>query len=90
MIALFIIDEVQLTTREIGLTYEVIISRTWYVSAQMEIKMCIVACHVSVANASELGEWIGAPLHAIFNFLPGQGSHWCTLALFTTHNLSSS
>ncbi|KAF5335028.1 hypothetical protein D9758_016180 [Tetrapyrgos nigripes] len=54
---------------EIGPTYEVIILHTQYVSAQTEIKTCIIACGVSLANARDLGEWIGAPSHAIFNFV---------------------
>ena len=69
-IALFIADEVQLIGGEVGPTYEVIISRTWYISAQTEIKTCIVACGVSLANARDLGEWIGAPSHTIFNLSP--------------------
>ncbi len=39
-------------------------------SAQTENKTRIVACSVSLANARDLGEWIGAPSHAIFNFSP--------------------
>ncbi|KAG6377557.1 hypothetical protein JVT61DRAFT_15372 [Boletus reticuloceps] len=62
--------EVQLIGGEVGPTYEVIISRTRYVSAQTEIKTRVVACGVSLANARDLGEWIGAPSHAIFNFSP--------------------
>ncbi|KIJ63099.1 hypothetical protein HYDPIDRAFT_29788 [Hydnomerulius pinastri MD-312] len=69
-IALLIADEVQLVGGEVGPTYEVIISRTRYVSAQTEIKTRIVACGVSLANARDLGEWMGAPSHAIFNFSP--------------------
>ncbi|KAH7882250.1 putative RNA helicase [Phlebopus sp. FC_14] len=69
-IALLIADEVQLVGGELGPTYEVIISRTRYVSAQTEIKTRIVACGVSLANARDLGEWMGAPSHAIFNFSP--------------------
>ncbi|KAH0834659.1 putative RNA helicase [Lanmaoa asiatica] len=69
-IALLIIDEIQLVGGEVGPTYEVIISRTRYVSAQTENKTRIVACGVSLANARDLGEWIGAPSHAIFNFSP--------------------
>ncbi|KAG6370880.1 putative RNA helicase [Boletus reticuloceps] len=69
-IALLIADEVQLIGGEVGPTYEVIISRTRYVSAQTEIKTRVVACGVSLANARDLGEWIGAPSHAIFNFSP--------------------
>ncbi|KIL66871.1 hypothetical protein M378DRAFT_160402 [Amanita muscaria Koide BX008] len=69
-IGLLIADEVQLVGGEVGPTYEVIISRTRYVSAQTENKTPIVACGVSFANARDLGEWIGAPSHAIFNFSP--------------------
>jgi pre-mRNA-splicing helicase BRR2 len=61
---------VQLVGGEVGPTYEVVISRTRYVSAQTEIKTRIVACGVSLANARDLGEWMGAPSHAIFNFSP--------------------
>ncbi|KAG6820013.1 hypothetical protein H0H93_006477 [Arthromyces matolae] len=69
-IGLLIADEVQLVGGEVGPTYEVVISRTRYVSAQTEIKARIVACGVSLANARDLGEWMGAPSHAIFNFSP--------------------
>ncbi|OCH86010.1 putative RNA helicase [Obba rivulosa] len=69
-IGLLIADEVQLVGGEVGPTYEVVISRTRYVSAQTEIKTRIVACGVSLANARDLGEWMGAPSHAIFNFPP--------------------
>ncbi|KAF8415525.1 hypothetical protein L210DRAFT_3397860 [Boletus edulis BED1] len=34
------------------------------------MKTRVVACGVSLANARDLGEWIGAPSHAIFNFSP--------------------
>lgn len=73
MIALLIADEIQLVGGEVGPTYEAIISRTRYVvSAQTEIKTSVVALGVSLANARDLGEWIGAPgpSHAIFNFSP--------------------
>lgn len=69
-VSLLIADEVQLVGGEVGPTYEVIISRTRYVSAQSEIKTRIVACGVSLANARDLGEWIGAPSHTIFNLSP--------------------
>ncbi|KAI0070649.1 Sec63-domain-containing protein [Panus rudis PR-1116 ss-1] len=69
-IGLLIADEVQQVGGEVGPTYEVVISRTRYVSAQTENKTRIVACGVSLANARDLGEWIGAPSHAIFNFPP--------------------
>ncbi|KAF6753600.1 Sec63 Brl domain-containing protein [Ephemerocybe angulata] len=69
-IGLLIADEIQMVGGEVGPTYEVVISRTRYVSAQTEIKTRIVACSVSLANARDLGEWMGAPSHAIFNFSP--------------------
>ncbi|KAL1719126.1 Sec63 Brl domain-containing protein [Schizophyllum commune] len=69
-VGLIIADEVQQVGGEVGPTYEVILSRTRYVSAQTEIKTRIVACGVSLANARDLGEWIGAPSHNIFNFSP--------------------
>ncbi|KAJ8517086.1 hypothetical protein ONZ45_g5700 [Pleurotus djamor] len=69
-IGLLIADEVQLVGGEVGPTYEVVISRTRYVAAQTEFKTRVVACGVSLANARDLGEWIGAPSHAIFNFSP--------------------
>lgn len=69
-IGLLIADEVQQVGGEVGPTYEVIISRTRYVSAQTEVKTRIIACGVSLANARDLGEWIGASSHTIFNFPP--------------------
>ncbi|KAF5375631.1 hypothetical protein D9757_008508 [Collybiopsis confluens] len=69
-VALLIADEVHLVGGEVGPTYEVVLSRTRYVSAQTELKTRIVALGVSLANARDLGEWIGVPSHAIFNFSP--------------------
>ena len=69
-IGLLIADEVQLVGGKIGPVYEVIISRTRYVSAQTEKETRIVACSVSLANARDLGERMGVPSHAIFNFPP--------------------
>lgn len=70
-IALLIADEVQLLGSDIGPTYEVIISRTRYVAEQNDIKTRIVCLSVSLANARDVGEWIGATSQTIFNFSPG-------------------
>ncbi|GAA5995998.1 hypothetical protein JCM5350_007013 [Sporobolomyces pararoseus] len=70
-IGLLIADELQLIGGEIGPTYEVIISRTRYVAAQTENPTRIVAFGVSLANARDLGEWMGASSQTIFNFGPG-------------------
>lgn len=69
-IGLLIADEIQLVGGEVGPTYEVVISRTRYVSAQTGIRTRIVACGVSLANAKDLGEWMGVSPHVIFNFSP--------------------
>ncbi|KAM0788324.1 hypothetical protein ACM66B_001467 [Microbotryomycetes sp. NB124-2] len=70
-IGLLIADEVQLVGGEIGPTYEVVISRTRYVAAQTDNKTRIVAFGVSLANARDVGEWMGATAQTIFNFSPG-------------------
>lgn len=69
-VALLIADEVQLIGGEIGPVYEVLISRTRYVSAQTGNHTRIVACGVSLANARDLGEWMGVSTQNTFNFAP--------------------
>jgi pre-mRNA-splicing helicase BRR2 len=55
---------------EVSPTYEVVISRTRYVERQTGNKTRIVACGVSLANVKDLGKWMGASEHTIFNFSP--------------------
>jgi hypothetical protein len=62
-IGLLIADEIQQVGGEVGPTYDP-------VCAQTEVKIRIVACGVSLADARDLGEWIGASSHTIFNFPP--------------------
>lgn len=69
-LALLICDEAHLVGGEVGPTYEVVISRTRYVSAQTGITTRIVACSVSLANARDFGEWMGATAHTVYNFPP--------------------
>ncbi|KJA17891.1 hypothetical protein HYPSUDRAFT_205863 [Hypholoma sublateritium FD-334 SS-4] len=69
-LGLLIADEVQMVGGEVGPTYEVVISRTRYVERQTGNKTRIVACGVSLANAEDLGKWMGASEHTIFNFSP--------------------
>jgi pre-mRNA-splicing helicase BRR2 len=70
-ISLFIADEIQLLGSDIGPTYEVILSRTRYVAEQSGVSTRIVCFSVSLANARDLGEWMGATSQTIFNFSPG-------------------
>jgi pre-mRNA-splicing helicase BRR2 len=69
-IGLLIADELQLIGGDVGSTYEVIVSRTRYVSQQTGTPTRIVACSVSLSNARDLGDWIGASSQTIFNFSP--------------------
>ncbi|KAG0354547.1 DEIH-box ATPase [Podila minutissima] len=69
-IQLFIADELHLIGGDIGPTYEVIVSRMRYIAKQLKSKIRIVALSTSLANARDLGEWIGATSHTIFNFHP--------------------
>ena len=69
-VGLFIVDEIQLIGGEVGPTMEVIVSRMRYISVQTENKIRIVALGTSLANARDLGEWIGATSHSIYNFHP--------------------
>lgn len=69
-VGLLIADEVQIVGGDVGPTYEVIISRTRYVSSETGIKTRIVALGVSLANAEVFRNWIGAEPHNTFNFSP--------------------
>ena len=69
-VELFIADEIHLIGGNVGPTYEVIISRMRFIAAQLEHKIRIVALGVSLANALDLGEWIGCTKNTIFNFSP--------------------
>ncbi|KAF8320257.1 Sec63-domain-containing protein [Clavulina sp. PMI_390] len=70
-IALLIADEAQLVgAGEVGPIFEIVVSRTRYVSAQTERKTRIVALSVPLANARDFGDWMGASTHTIFNFSP--------------------
>jgi pre-mRNA-splicing helicase BRR2 len=70
-VSLFIIDELHLIGDQGGPVLEVIVSRMRYIASQIENKIRIVALSSSLANAKDLGEWIGATSHGLFNFPPG-------------------
>ncbi|XP_027106928.1 DExH-box ATP-dependent RNA helicase DExH12-like [Coffea arabica] len=70
-VSLFIVDELHLIGGQGGPILEVIVSRMRYVASQLENKIRIVALSTSLANAKDLGEWIGATSHGLFNFPPG-------------------
>ncbi|KAL1219764.1 DExH-box ATP-dependent RNA helicase DExH12 [Cardamine amara subsp. amara] len=70
-VSLFIVDELHLIGGQGGTVLEVIVSRMRYISSQGDNKIRIVALSTSLANAKDLGEWIGASSHGLFNFPPG-------------------
>ena len=69
-VKLFIADELHMLGGQGGFTYEVIVSRMHYVSLHTENGMRIVGLSVSLSNARDLGEWIGASKHTTYNFSP--------------------
>ncbi|KAJ4272229.1 Pre-mRNA-splicing helicase BRR2 [Fusarium torreyae] len=69
-VELFIADEVHLLGGSQGYVYETIVSRMHYIRTQTELPMRIVALSVSLANARDIGEWIDAKKHDIYNFSP--------------------
>ncbi|XP_050210373.1 DExH-box ATP-dependent RNA helicase DExH12-like [Mercurialis annua] len=70
-VSLFIVDELHLIGGQGGPILEVVVSRMRYIASQIENKIRIVALSSSLANAKDLGEWIGATSHGLFNFPPG-------------------
>ncbi|MCJ1478483.1 DEIH-box ATPase [Lambiella insularis] len=69
-VQLFIADELHMLGGHGGFIYEIIVSRMHYISLQTESNMRIVGLSVSLSNARDLGEWIGANKHTIYNFSP--------------------
>ncbi len=74
-VALFVVDELHLLGSETGPTLEVVCSRMRYMAAQLEgaggAAPRIVGLGHSMADAKDVGEWLGAPTHALFAFPPG-------------------
>ncbi|KAI3970006.1 hypothetical protein MKW92_022713, partial [Papaver armeniacum] len=71
-VSLFIIDELHLIGGQGGHILEVIVSRMRYIAScnLSENRIRIMALSTSLANAKDLGEWIGATPHGLFNFSP--------------------
>ena len=51
---------------------QMITSRMRFMSSQLETPLRIVGLSTSLANARDVGEWIGASSHGLFNFPPGE------------------
>lgn len=70
LIELLIADELHLLGDNLGYIYEVVVSRMQYISGQTERPLRTVALGVSLANAKDIGSWIGAKKHDVYNFSP--------------------
>lgn len=69
-VRLFIADELHMIGGQNGASYEIVVSRMRYVAAQTENPLRIVGLAVCLSNGRDLGEWIGASSHSIYNFSP--------------------
>ena len=69
-VMLFIADELHLLGGHNGHVYETTVSRMHAIALQTESGMRIVGLSVSLSNAKDVGEWIGASKHTLFNFNP--------------------
>jgi len=69
-VRLFVVDELHLLDSDVGPTLEAVVSRMRYISVQVQQPIRIVALAASLANARDVGEWIGAGSTGLFNFSP--------------------
>lgn len=69
-VRLFIADELHMLGGQGGYIYEVVVSRMQYMALQTENELRIVGLSVPLSNARDLGEWLGANKHTIYNFSP--------------------
>lgn len=69
-INLFVVDEAHLIGGENGPVLEVVCSRMRYMAKQLEKNIRIIALSASVANAKDLGVWLGVSGQNLFNFHP--------------------
>ena len=69
-VGLMVMDEIHLLGADRGPILEVIVSRMRYVSAQSGIPIRFVGLSTALANASDLGDWLGVGAAGLFNFKP--------------------
>ncbi|RKF59071.1 Pre-mRNA-splicing factor brr2 [Erysiphe neolycopersici] len=69
-VQLFIADELHMLGGQAGYIYEIIVSRMHYIRSQTQLPLRIIGLSVSLSNARDIGEWIDAKKHNIYNFSP--------------------
>ena len=69
-VKLIIADDLHMLGGHGGYMYEAVVSRSQAIAAQLENGLRLVGLSVSLSNARDIGEWIGASKHTIYNFSP--------------------
>ncbi len=73
-VSLVIIDELHFLGGDLGPTIEIVLSRMRYISSHRQqegnTSLRIVGLSASLANARDVGEWIGVSNKSLFNFSP--------------------
>ncbi|KAI4199430.1 MAG: hypothetical protein LQ346_002568 [Caloplaca aetnensis] len=69
-VQLFIADELHMLGGQGGYIYEIIVSRMHFMALQVESNLRFVGLSVSLSNARDIGEWLGATKHTVYNFSP--------------------
>ncbi|KAG0348201.1 hypothetical protein BG004_005744 [Podila humilis] len=67
-VSLVIIDEIHLLGGDRGPILEVIVSRMNYIGAQLDKRIRLVGLSTALANAHDLGDWLGIQEVGLFNF----------------------
>eukprot|EP01117_Protostelium_nocturnum_P007948 TRINITY_DN2836_c0_g2_i3.p1 TRINITY_DN2836_c0_g2~~TRINITY_DN2836_c0_g2_i3.p1 ORF type:complete len:1451 (-),score=559.69 TRINITY_DN2836_c0_g2_i3:47-4399(-) len=89
-VGLVVIDEIHLLGDERGPILEVIVSRMRYIAQTTENNIRIIGLSTALANARDLGDWLGIDQVGLFNFRPSvrpvpleahiqgyPGNHYC-------------
>ena len=69
-VALVVIDEIHLLGADRGPILEVIVSRMRYIASRTNNPVRIVGLSTALANARDLGDWLGIEDEGLFNFRP--------------------
>ncbi|CAJ0915055.1 unnamed protein product, partial [Mesorhabditis belari] len=69
-VRLFIVDDLHMIGGTNGPVMEVVCSRMRYMASQMDAQLRIIGLSSSLANAKDIGAWLGCPTGSVFNFPP--------------------
>ncbi|RYY36606.1 DEAD/DEAH box helicase, partial [archaeon] len=69
-VSLVVIDEIHLLGEERGPVLEVIVSRMRYIATRTARAIRFLGLSTALANAADLGDWLGVPPGSLYNFRP--------------------